>query len=256
MLRMRTIRSALVLVLVLSGGLPVQAAPEESGFSTRDEAWANYEQYEKLLENGENLRAARWGERILPAFRDAYGELHPSVVAFTNNLGLLFLELGMNDGAEQLLAESLEKEVEIHGMRDPAVAESLDNLAEVYFQTGRCGQAVPLYRMALPIWKRESGPDHPRIAATMGKLGWCEHKLGNNNTAERLLQGSLAMLEKALDGEDERVAQASARLAEFHEAVGDPKTAAAYARRTTRILEAIRKKKARTEQNLLHRAGP
>ena len=48
----------------------------------------------------------------------------------------------------------------------PDVAESLNNMAELYYRTKRYREARPLFERALAIRERVLGEDHPRTATT------------------------------------------------------------------------------------------
>jgi hypothetical protein len=47
---------------------------------------------------------------------------------------------------------------------DRSVAQSLNNLAELYRRLGRSADAEPLYKRSLAIREKVLGPDHPDIA--------------------------------------------------------------------------------------------
>jgi len=52
----------------------------------------------------------------------------------------------------------------------PDTATGLNNLALLYKSQGRYGEAEPLYRRALAIREKASGPDHPDIAQSLNNL--------------------------------------------------------------------------------------
>ena len=56
------------------------------------------------------------------------------------------------------------------GLRHPAVASSLQELAELYRKQGRLSEAEPLYRKAIGIWELSRGPlDVDAVVALHGK---------------------------------------------------------------------------------------
>jgi len=53
------------------------------------------------------------------------------------------------------------------GADHPAVAKSLNNLAQLYLKLHRYTEAEPLFREALAIREKRLGPDHPEVAITL-----------------------------------------------------------------------------------------
>jgi tetratricopeptide (TPR) repeat protein len=56
------------------------------------------------------------------------------------------------------------------GRDHPAVATSLNNLAELYRTQGHYAQAEPLYKRALAIKEKTLGPEHPDVATSLENL--------------------------------------------------------------------------------------
>src|SRR6202521_4695264 len=56
------------------------------------------------------------------------------------------------------------------GPDHPDVAQSLNNLAELYDNQGRNGETEPLYKRALAIREKALGPDHPLVAQSLNNL--------------------------------------------------------------------------------------
>jgi tetratricopeptide (TPR) repeat protein len=50
------------------------------------------------------------------------------------------------------------------------VANSLNNLADLYGAQGRYARAEPLYQRALAIREKALGPDHPDVATSLSNL--------------------------------------------------------------------------------------
>jgi len=53
------------------------------------------------------------------------------------------------------------------GPEHPDVAQSLNNLAELYRAQGQYTKAAPLYQRALAIWEKALGSEHPRVATVL-----------------------------------------------------------------------------------------
>ena len=59
------------------------------------------------------------------------------------------------------------------GPEHPDVATSLNNLAELYRDQGKYGEAEPLYQRALAIDEKALGPDHPMWPPTSTTWRYC-----------------------------------------------------------------------------------
>ena len=71
--------------------------------------------------------------------------------------------MGRYEEAEGLFVEAL-KEVEQFGETDTRLAIVLNNLANLYHNQKKYGQAEPLYRRALAIREELLGPSHLLVA--------------------------------------------------------------------------------------------
>ena len=95
--------------------------------------------------------------------------------------------------------------------------------------------AEPLFRKALALRQRESGPKHPETAIAMNNLGnvlLAQRRIGE---AERLQRDALAILEAALGRDHPRVGVSCTNLGEVLRAKGDSTAAKALYRRTLAI---------------------
>lgn len=72
----------------------------------------------------------------------------------------------------------------------------MDNLASLYMQEGRYGEAMPLYERALAINEKVLGPTHPSVAINLNNLAQLFTRQGDYNKAEPLLKRALAIDEK------------------------------------------------------------
>jgi tetratricopeptide (TPR) repeat protein len=71
---------------------------------------------------------------------------------------------GKISGAIPLAQQALAIYGKAHGPDELNVAQSLNNLAELYRAQGRYTDAEPLLRRALAIWEKALGSDHPYLA--------------------------------------------------------------------------------------------
>src|SRR5262245_15899606 len=68
----------------------------------------------------------------------------------------------------------------------PDVAMGANNLANLYVIQRRFGDAEPLFQKALVINERAFGPDHPRVAMTLGTYAALLRKTGRGRDAAHL----------------------------------------------------------------------
>jgi CHAT domain-containing protein/tetratricopeptide (TPR) repeat protein len=85
------------------------------------------------------------------------------------------------------------------GRDHPDVAQSLNNLAELYNSLGRYADAEPLHQQSLAIREKALGRDHPDVALSLNNLAELYRNQGRFADAEPLYQRALAIREKALD---------------------------------------------------------
>jgi CHAT domain-containing protein len=93
------------------------------------------------------------------------------------------------------------------GPTHPAVATSLNGLAELYRNQGRAAEAEPLHRRGLAIREQALGPTHPRVALSLGNLATLLAQQHQRALAlklfERALQISLAVGQANADLDEE-----------------------------------------------------
>jgi tetratricopeptide (TPR) repeat protein len=77
---------------------------------------------------------------------------------------------GHYDRAIVVAKKALEVAEHNVGSHHPAVAASLNNLAELYHAKGDYEAAEPLYKRALAIWEKALGPTHPAVATSLNNL--------------------------------------------------------------------------------------
>lgn len=92
-----------------------------------------------------------------------------------------------------LYKRALENVEKALGPDHPHVAASLNNLAELYSNQGRYGDAEPLYQRSLAILVKAFGPDHPHVAATMKNHAALLRETGRNTAATKLEARAKAM---------------------------------------------------------------
>jgi tetratricopeptide (TPR) repeat protein len=92
------------------------------------------------------------------------------------------------------------------GEEHPAVATSLNNLANLYHSQGRYSEAEPLYLEALELWRRNLGEEHPAVATSLNNLANLYYSQGRYSEAEPLLLQALELTRRNLGEEHPHVA--------------------------------------------------
>ena len=124
------------------------------------------------------------------------------------------------------------------GPKDPDVAASLNNLANLYYSQGLYPRAQPLYLRALAIREEVLGKHHPDVAATLNNLANLYLAQAMPARAELLHQRALGIWEEALGKDDPHVAQALNNLANLYYSQGMYKQAEPLYIRALAIREA------------------
>jgi tetratricopeptide (TPR) repeat protein len=97
------------------------------------------EHFRKALELLEKLQEQESDNREVMGYR----------AGTLNNLGVLLSEIGKLDEAEDRYGQALELQEKVYGLEHPQVAQTLNNLALLYFQTTRYEKAMILYTRSL-----------------------------------------------------------------------------------------------------------
>ena len=93
---------------------------------------------------------------------------------------------GQYDRAVVVAKKALDVAEKAVGPHHPAVATSLNNLAELYRAQGQYAQAEPLYKRSLAIREKALGPDHPNVATSLENMAALYRKIGRTKEAESL----------------------------------------------------------------------
>jgi len=123
------------------------------------------------------------------------------------------------------------------GREHPNVAQSLNNLAELYQAQGNYSQAQPLYQRSLAIREKALGKEHPNVAQSLNNLAELYQAQGNYSQAQPLYQRSLAIREKALGKEHPDVATSLNNFAALYQAQNDIPRAIEFLNRGSNIQE-------------------
>src|SRR5215831_1119233 len=144
---------------------------------------------------------------------------------------------GKYDESRPMAERALELREKALGPEHPDVAQSLNNLANLYSLKGDNAKAEPLFQRALAIFEKALGPKHPEVAQSLHNLAIIYSLKGDYAKAEPLHQRALAIREKALGPEHPEVARSLNLLARLYEAKGDLTLAVTFQSRANKVSE-------------------
>jgi tetratricopeptide (TPR) repeat protein len=129
------------------------------------------------------------------------------------SLGRFYRGQGASEQAFSWYEQGLSVARERLGEEHPNVAVSLSNLAGLYFEQRRYGEAKPLLRQALELWQRLPGEESPDAVASLNNLAVIYSRQGQYAEAEPLLQQALALWKRLFGEEHPKVATCLNHLA-------------------------------------------
>jgi len=118
-------------------------------------------------------------------------------------------------------AQALEVRKRLLGAEHHDVAESLNNLAELYYNQGRYAEAEPLFKQALEMTKHLLGPEHPDVATSLDNLAALYQSQGRYAEAESLFKQALEMRKHLLGPEHPDVTYSLNNLAALYYSQGN-----------------------------------
>ena len=185
-----------------------------------------------------------WSQNI-GAARQTYGRDDEQLLTWMQNLAALHLGEAVAlkddpqtegqarrefDEAEPLLVEVLEGRRRLYGPEHPKILPTMNNLAELYKETGRYAEAEPLYIKALELREETLGADHPRTLISTFNLGELYGDSGEFDRAEAYFATARAGFRHVLGDEHPYSLLATASLAELLLDLARPADAAPLAR--------------------------
>jgi len=174
----------------------VQNSPK---FSLQDKAYASLLPVmsfvsRKLGKVGQCLSLC---EESLTLSKRLYGKETAEVARDTNNLAVVFKELGDNQLAIKLHFEALAIMKQLFGVNNIYVAQDINNLAALLAEVGRYDEAEELFEQSLNIKLDYYGPDHESVASGMTNLALLYQKIGKYAEAGELHRGALKIRVKS-----------------------------------------------------------
>jgi tetratricopeptide (TPR) repeat protein len=150
----------------------------------------------------------------------------PLLISLYNRLGYLYtdrLRTGKYDDyrSEQNLAiDYFQKAIHLASTSSPDLADSLNNLAYLYYSIGRYAEAEPLYVRSLAIREEQLGANHPDTATSLNNLASLYESISRYAEAETLYVRSLAIREEQLGANHPSTATSLNNLANLYRLIG------------------------------------
>ena len=191
----------------------------------------------------ERSRRARGGgcgylRRALAEAREGFGAADPHVAAAKNNLAELYRLQRRYEEAEALYAEAAAALERHYGASHPASGVATHNLAGCRRARGDAKGAYDAYAAAARKKRAALGPHHPDYAATLFHAAEAKRACGDGAGAATLLESSLAILERAGQGESSPALRRRERLAQVQgDVLGNHAAAETTRRKVARARE-------------------
>jgi len=164
----------------------------------------------------------------LERHRRVLGSDHPLTLTQINNLAIIERRLKRYDQAEPLYQEAYETSRRTLGEDSVGTLLPLLNLARFYSATGRCADQRAFIDRALAQCRRHAPPDSPLVATAYRVDGECRVARGDLAGAEAPLVEAEARLTKLFPGDQTRLGELRAEIAEFYDRLGRPAKAAEW----------------------------
>jgi eukaryotic-like serine/threonine-protein kinase len=124
-------------------------------------------------------------ERLLPMYKQIYGDRHPRVADVLVNLGAIKYDLGHYSEAEAYDRQALDIVQDWYGKDNPETAEDLTVLARALVKEQKYTAANDLLQHSLAIKERVYGNVHPSVASSLNELGSLALQTNKYADAER-----------------------------------------------------------------------
>ena len=127
-------------------------------------------------------------ERLLPLYRQTYGDRHPRVAEVLLTLGQIQCDLGHYAEAEKLERQALEKIQSWYGKDSPEAATDMTIFGRTLLYERRFDEAVALLQQSLEIKQRMYGKVHTTVASSLNDLGNAATMQGKYDLAQQYFQ--------------------------------------------------------------------
>jgi CHAT domain-containing protein/Tfp pilus assembly protein PilF len=186
-----------------------------------DEARKLQEEADAHIAARQTKEALEKTERALAARRQRLGQLHSDVAQSISALGIIAYQQGQYERAASFFAEALEIREAVFGPDNPAVADSLNDLASMSLEGGDFVGPEPLFKRALDILHKASassrtsapgGDVQALTAVVLNNLARLYSRRGDYSRAESRYKEVIEIRERISGRDHGAVAAALANL--------------------------------------------
>ena len=163
--------------------------------------------------------------RVLPVYRQLYGDRHPRVADALLNLAATAFDRGDYADAERLDRQALDITTAFYGADSHQAADNMTILGRVLVRAKRPDEAATLLQQALVIRERVYGKMHPSVASTLNELGNVAVRRNQLDEAERLFRRMLDIYHTAYGEKHFLIGTATSNLGGVYHARGQYATA-------------------------------
>jgi tetratricopeptide (TPR) repeat protein len=177
--------------------------------------------------------------QVCATLMDQYGLCFAEEAHLFNQAGYFLKEQALCTEAEPLYLRALAIREQVLGPEHLDTAQSLYNLARLYYDEGRYAEGEQLYRRALAIREQVLGPEHLDTAQCLNSLALLYWAWGKDSEAEPLYQRALPIREQVLGPEHPDTAHCLNNLALLYVSQGKYAEAERLHRRVLAIREQV-----------------
>ncbi|MEM8998094.1 MAG: serine/threonine-protein kinase, partial [Acidobacteriota bacterium] len=134
--------------------------------------------------------------------------------------GMIDLELGRFDEAQEAFERSLELETRYWGPESPELANVISNIAITHLYRGKHWEAIELWRRAVDLLEPVAGRVHPRIADMLTNMGGAYESEGEHSKAEAHYAEALEIKRETLGADNPGLVGPALNLGGLRTALG------------------------------------
>jgi tetratricopeptide (TPR) repeat protein/CHAT domain-containing protein len=172
--------------------------PADAQNNTIKEVNRLLDEAEKLVANGNHIKALPLQARALAICEKALGPEHPGTGASLSRIAATYTYMGDYAKALPLQKRAVAIREKALGPQHLDTGASLIHLAMTYTNMGDYAKALPLQKRALAICEKALGPEHPNTSVCLNELATTYTNMGDYAKALPLQKRALAICEKAL----------------------------------------------------------
>jgi tetratricopeptide (TPR) repeat protein len=185
-------------------------APEDA--APLVEAWQVRQQFSTHMTGGQFALAAAMGERLLELKEAELGPSHADVATLRGIVAEAYLQMSVQDRAQQLLEQALADHEAAHGPSSPLLTKTLIRLARLHRKNASLDRVEPLLRRAIDIERNAAEPDAGELAHACHGLALLLVEQGKCDEAEEACRQALQVRETLFGPESGEAGEALGTL--------------------------------------------